>query len=60
MNQDELRELMRSQIELARRLMRNWPDWKRNILVRSAQPTVRVPRQQVDNRADAADAQHAS
>jgi hypothetical protein len=32
------------QIEIATRLVKNMPPWKRNILVQSGQPTVRVPR----------------
>jgi hypothetical protein len=40
---------VREQMKIASRLVETWPEWKRNILVQSAQPTVDVPRTPVDN-----------
>ena len=36
-------------IKSARKLVQTWPAWKQNILVQSAQPTVKVPRTPVNN-----------
>lgn len=45
----ELKEAMMAQVELARKLIATWPEWKKNILVRSAQSTCSVPRPRVYN-----------
>jgi len=40
---------IRQQIELTAKQVRDLPAWKRDILVESASPTVRVPRSPVPN-----------
>jgi hypothetical protein len=42
-------EEMRQQIEDARKVVNTWPEWKQNILIHSAQPTVSTPREPVNN-----------
>ena len=42
---------IRQQIKSVAEEVRSWPAWKRNILVESAQPTVKVPRTPVNNNA---------
>jgi hypothetical protein len=37
-------------IESATKLVQSWPAWKQNILIQSAQPTVKIPRIPVDNK----------
>lgn len=41
---------IRQQIERATAVVQTWPSWKRNILVRSSQPTNSTARTPVDNR----------
>ena len=45
MKENEIRE----QIKIATTRVETWPAWKRNILVESAQPTVKLPRTPVNN-----------
>jgi hypothetical protein len=45
------KEQVLQRIESATKLVQSWPAWKQNILVQSAQPTVRVPRTPVNNQA---------
>lgn len=44
-----LKEMMWAQVELSRKLIATWPEWKKNILVRSGQSTCSVPRPRVYN-----------
>ncbi len=53
MNTQEIRR----QIDVATKLVQAWPDWKRNILVHSAQPTVVSPRTPVNNQISQGDQQ---
>lgn len=38
------------QIEIASKIVSQWPEWKKNILEHSLQPTIKVARTPVDNR----------
>ena len=51
MTQSELRQ----KIKIAADHVRTWPAWMQNILVESAQPTVKVPRTPVNNQAAASE-----
>lgn len=41
---------IQQQAQLASSIVQQWPDWKRNILTHSLQPTNAVARTPVDNR----------
>ena len=49
------KEEVQKQVESATRLVSTWPQWKRNILIQSAQPTVSEPRTPVNNQAGRAE-----
>lgn len=43
------REELQQQIQNATKLVESWPQWKRNILIQNAQPTVSTPRPPINN-----------
>jgi hypothetical protein len=51
------RKTLRQQIDRATRLVDARPSWKQDILARSAQPTLSVPRAPVNNQSSSAPAQ---
>ena len=51
------KETLRQQIDRATRLVEARPSWKQNILARSSQPTLSVPRAPVNNQTSSASTQ---
>jgi len=39
---------LQKQIQIARKLVKRMPPWKRNILIQSAKPTMSKPRQAIE------------